>query len=272
MNRKPVSSPVVNIALLGAAGRMGSMLMETAGVIAGIRISAALVSPNSPLIGQNAGGLVYTTGLEKALMHSDVLLDFSGPAATSAALDACLAAGKPIVVGVTGLGEALAKKIATAGRSIPVLAAPNMSLGAVLLTQLVHTAATVLGENFAIEINDRHHRRKKDAPSGTALALGEAVASGRGVSLKDHAVFEGSGSKHPPAPGSIRFTSIREGEIVGDHTVVFTSSGECLELSHHAQSRAAFAHGALIAAGWIASKPAGVYEMADVLGLHVPRT
>jgi len=268
VNRKPESRPNINIALLGAAGRMGRTIMETARDYPGICISAALVPVGNPLLGQDAGGLTYTAGLEKALAGSDVLVDFSTSASTSIAVDACVAARKPIIIGVTGLDEGLKKKIATAGQSIPVLAAPNMSLGAVLLLQLARTAAAALGEGFAVEIKDQHHRHKKDAPSGTALALGEAVASGRGVRLKEQAVLELPGQSEPPQPGSIRFTSIRQGDIVGDHTVSFTGAAEYLELTHHAQSRAAFARGALAAARWIVGKQAGLYDMADVLGMH----
>lgn len=268
MSRKPESQPAINIALLGAAGRMGRTLMEAARSYSGIGISAALVSAASPLLGQEAGGLAYTAGVETALLESDVLVDFSTPAATSMAVDACVVARKPIIIGVTGLDEVLKQKITLAGQSIPVLVAPNMSFGAVLLMELAHIAAATLGEGFTVEITDRHHRHKKDAPSGTAMVLGEAVASGRGVLLKEHAVFEFPGRSEPTHPGSIRFTSIRRGDIIGEHTVSFTCCAESLELTHRTQNRAAFAHGALTAARWIVGKQAGLYNMIDVLGIH----
>jgi len=271
VNRKPESQPAINIALLGAAGRMGRTLMETARSYPGICISAALVPTASPLLGQDVGGLTYSAELEQALADSDVLVDFSSPAATSMAVDACVVARKPIIIGVTGLDEVLKKKITMAGQSIPVLAASNMSLGAVLLLQLAHAAAAALGEDFAVEITDHHHRHKKDAPSGTALVLGEAVASGRGVLLKEHAIFEFPGQSEPIQPGSIRFTSIRRGDIIGKHSVSFTDRAESLELTHRAQSRAAFARGALTAARWIVGKQAGLYSMVDVFGMHVQR-
>lgn len=268
MSLKQGNHPIINIALLGAAGRMGRTLMETASDIPGICISAALVIADSPVIGRDAGGLAYTADLDKALAHSDVLVDFSTPASTAIAIDACVAARKPLVTGVTGLDGALKEKLRLAARNIPVLAAPNMSLGAVLLMQLARTAASALGEDFAVEIKDQHHRHKKDAPSGTALALGEAVAAGRDVELKERAIFEVPGQASSTKPGSIRFTSIRQGEIVGDHTVTFTGSAEQVELTHRARSRAAFARGALTAACWIVNKQPGMYAMADVLGLQ----
>ncbi len=259
---------MINIALLGAAGRMGHTLMETAHDFPGIAISAAVVSPNNPLAGKNAAGLAYTIDLEKALADADVLVDFSMPESTSKAIDACVSARKPIIIGVTGLDAALNKKITSAARSIPLLAAPNMSLGAVLLMRLARTAGAALGEDFAVEIHDRHHHHKKDAPSGTALAIGEAVAAGRGVALYERAVFEAPGQASTTKPGSIRFNSIRQGEIVGEHTLTFTGSAEHLQLTHHVHSRAAFARGALTAACWIVGQPPGLYAMADVLGLQ----
>jgi 4-hydroxy-tetrahydrodipicolinate reductase len=247
---------------------MGRSILETVRQYPNVRISAALVSTHSPLLGQDAGGLEYDTGLEKALAVSDVLVDFSTPASTSLALDACQVARKPIVIGVTGLDAGLKNKIARTSESIAVLAAPNMSLGATLLLQLVHTAASVLGEEFTVTITDEHHRHKKDAPSGTALALGESVASARGVSLNEHAVFELPGPEIVSRRGSIHFASIREGETAGNHEVAFANDAESLELTHHARTRAAFAHGAVTAACWIVGKQAGNYAMADVLSLQ----
>jgi 4-hydroxy-tetrahydrodipicolinate reductase len=260
--------PIIHITLLGASGRMGRTLMETARNFAGIGIRAAVVSSDSPLVGKNAGEVVYTADLERALADSDVLVDFSTPGSTSKAIDACVKLRKPMIIGVTGMDAALKQKMTGASQSIPLLAAPNMSLGAVLLMQLARTAAAALGEDFAVAIHDRHHRHKKDKPSGTALALGEAVAAGRAVDLNERAIFETAGQAMPAIPGSIRFTSTRQGEIVGDHSLRFTGSAEHLELTHHAQSRAAFAHGALTAACWIVGKPPGMYAMADVLGVQ----
>jgi 4-hydroxy-tetrahydrodipicolinate reductase len=265
---KPGQHPIIHIALLGAAGRMGRTLVETARDYQGTKISAAVVSSDSPLVGKNAGEVIYTADLERALADSDVLVDFSTPGSTSNAIDACVKLRKPMIIGVTGLDAALKQKMTSAAHSIPLLAAPNMSLGAVLLMRLARTAAAALGEDFAVAIHDRHHRHKKDKPSGTAMALGEAVAAGRGVDLNACAIFEEAGQAMPTKPGGIRFTSTRQDEIVGDHTLKFTGSAEHLELTHHAQSRAAFARGALTAACWIVGKAPGMYAMADVLGLQ----
>ncbi|MGH8283982.1 MAG: 4-hydroxy-tetrahydrodipicolinate reductase [Gammaproteobacteria bacterium] len=266
MNGKQDNS-VVRIALLGAPGRMGRTILETVREYPGVRISAAVVRNGSPLQGPAANGLAYSTDLESALAISDVLVDFSTPQSTFMALDACIAAHKPLVTGVTGLDAELKQKIEAASREIAVLAAPNMSLAATLLLQLARIVATALSDDFDIEITDVHHRLKKDAPSGTALALGEAVATGRGVKLDEQAVFARNSQTGARQPGSIGFTSVRGGDIVGDHSVLFAGSAERLELTHRAHSRAAFARGALAAARWIVGKPPGLYAMADVLGL-----
>ena len=258
---------MTRIALLGAAGRMGQAVLAVAQDYPGVRISAVLVRAGSKLLGQDAGGIAYGADLPKALAASDVLVDFSTPASTHAAIDACLAARKPLVIGVTGLDAALLQKIEQASHAIAVLAAPNMSLGANLLLQLAATAALALGEQFDVEIGEAHHRHKQDAPSGTALALGQAVAEARGVRLEEHAVFQRTGRGGARQPGSIGFTSVRAGDIVGDHSVLLAGPGERLELSHRAESRATFARGALAAARWLSSRPAGRYQMADVLAI-----
>lgn len=268
MSSKPSDTPV-RIALLGAAGRMGHAIVEAARDFSGVRIDAAIVradgEPGIPL----ADRMVSSDDLPKALATSDVLLDFSGPSATAAALDACLAAGKPMVTGVTGLGAEVNAKLAAAGRKIAVLAAPNMSLGANLLIALAGTAAAALGPEFDIEITDIHHRAKRDAPSGTALAIGEAAARARGQQLDDHAVFARHGHDDVRRAGSIGFASLRAGDLAGEHRVLFAGRSETLELTHCAVNRAAFAHGALAAARWIVCQPAGFYDMADVLNLRV---
>ncbi|HEX5339979.1 MAG TPA: 4-hydroxy-tetrahydrodipicolinate reductase [Gammaproteobacteria bacterium] len=258
----------VNIALLGAAGRMGRAIIETAHDYSGVHISAALVQAGSPMLNRPASdALDYSADLDAALRDSDVLLDFATPDATSAALDACIAARKPLVIGVTGMDAVLQQRIERAGSDIAVLTAANMSLGVNLLLQLARSAAVVLDAGFDIEILEAHHQHKKDAPSGTALALGETLAAARGVKLETHAVYDRAGKQAARQPGSIGFSSIRAGDIVGDHTVLFAGPGERLELVHRAESRAAFARGALAAARWLAGKPAGRYGMADVLGL-----
>lgn len=254
-----MSAPV-RIALLGASGRMGQAVLQAAAEHQGIAVTAALVRAGSAALGQESHGLRYSDDLAAALSAADVLLDFSMPAGTAAALAACLKAKKPLVTGVTALDADLKARLKAAGRDIPVLAAPNMSLGVALLTRMAEQAARVLGQDFDVEIQETHHKHKKDAPSGTALALGAAVAAARGVPAPD----AGSRSGLRQA-GSIGFAVTRAGDIVGDHTVLFAGAGERLELTHRAQSRATFAQGALDAARWIAGKPAGVYSLGDLL-------
>ena len=252
---------MVKVALLGAAGRMGQAVLEAVSDHPDIEVSAALVRSGSSQLGRESHGLRYGADISAAMREADVLLDFSLPASTLAALDACLKAGKPLVTGVTGLDASAKARLTEAGKRIPVLAAPNMSYGVALLTRLVQQAASVLGEDFDVEIAETHHRHKKDAPSGTALALAEAVSGIRGVPAPT-AEEARSGLRRP---GSIGFAVQRGGDIVGEHSVLFAGAGERLELTHRAQSRATFAHGALRAARWIAGRPAGSYSLADTL-------
>jgi 4-hydroxy-tetrahydrodipicolinate reductase len=237
---------------------MGQAIREALPAEAGVRIAAALVRKDSPLLGQAYLDVTYSSDLDAGLAAADVLLDFSVPASTRTALDACTRAGKSMVIGVTGLDAAAKDKIQTAGKRIPVLVAPNMSLGVALLTQLATAAARALGEEFDIEITEAHHRHKRDAPSGTALALAEAMAGARGQPLEPRP----AGLR--PA-GSIGFAVVRAGDIVGEHTVLFAGKGERLELSHRAGSRVGFARGALKAAAWLRQQPAGVYALTDML-------
>ena len=252
---------MVRIALLGASGRMGQAVLDAAAGHTDLRVVAALVGEGSSSINKTSHGLSYGSDIKAALSQGDVLVDFSLPQSTAQALEACLEAGKPRVTGVTGMDEALKTRLQEAGRRIPVLAAPNMSLGVALLSRMAEQAAKVLGPDFDIEVSEAHHRHKKDAPSGTALALAEVMDQARGT---------GHVSRNPDRrgarePGSIGFSVVRAGDIVGEHTVLFAGAGERLELSHKAQSRATFAHGALRAARWIAGKPAGSYTLADTL-------
>ena len=251
----------VRIALLGAAGRMGMAVIEAAAERVDVKVLFALVRPGSAQQGVECRSLKFTSDLEGALAHTDVLLDFSLPESTSCALKACLAAGKPLVTGVTGMSAELKSELRAAASHIPVLAAPNMSVGVALLTRMVEQAARLLDTSFDVEIHEAHHKYKKDAPSGTALALGETVARVRGVGVpsRNH---DRSG---PRQGGSIGYSVVRAGDIVGEHTVIFAGAGERLELTHRAQSRQGFAQGALSAARWIADKPAGAYSLADML-------
>ena len=238
---------------------MGRAVLEAAAVQTDVKIVAAFVRPGSELAGKEFQGLRFGTDLKAGLAAADVLLDFSTPAATDEALVLCLAARKPLVSGVTGMAPELKEKLRSAGHSIPVLWAPNMSLGVALLTQLVQEAAGILGPEFDVEILEAHHRHKKDAPSGTALALGEAVARGRDAPLQQR----GPGLREA---GRVGFASLRAGDLAGEHTVLFAGEGERLELRHVAGSRQGFARGALKAAAWIYGKPAGNYSLADILG------
>ncbi len=195
--------------------------------------------------------------------HGDVLVDFSAPSALDASLDRAVAAGIPIVIGTTGLDEAADRRIAAAAEQVAVLRAANTSLGVALLSDLAERAARVLGTGWDIEITELHHRRKADAPSGTALALGEAAARGRGTGLDAERGRDGTGLKR--AEGAIGFSSARGGTAAGDHDVLFLGPEERLILSHRAESRAIFARGALAAASFLIDKPAGLYAMRDVI-------
>jgi 4-hydroxy-tetrahydrodipicolinate reductase len=253
-----LSTPT-RIALLGASGRMGQAVLDAAAATGEVTVTAALVRAASASLNKSSHGLSYSSDLASALSVADVVLDFSLPESTAQALDACLKAGKPLVTGVTGMDEALKARLADAAGRIPVLAAPNMSLGVALLSRMAEQAASVLGPDFDIEISEAHHRHKKDAPSGTALRLAEVMSKARGSAPVDR----NTDRQGPRQPGSIGFSVVRAGDIVGEHTVLFAGAGERLELSHRAQSRSTFAHGALSAARWIAGRKPGLYSLAD---------
>jgi 4-hydroxy-tetrahydrodipicolinate reductase len=242
---------MAKIGIIGSAGRMGQALVEV--------IAAA---------GQTHSGGIDVGGDPLALAkHSAVLVDFSSPRALEANLDAAMAAGVPIVVGTTGLEERHHWLCDAAAEQIAVLQTGNTSLGVTLLAHLVREAASRLGEDWDIEIIETHHRRKVDAPSGTALLLGEAAAAGRGIALADNAVRGRDGITGAREAGTIGFASLRGGEVAGDHTVQFLSDYEHLTLSHHAENRMIFAQGAVKAAQWLIGKGAGRYSMPAVLGL-----
>lgn len=195
--------------------------------------------------------------------HGDVIVDFSAPGALAASLDRAVGAGVPILIGTTGLDDFAERRIAEAARHVAVLRAANTSLGVALLADLVERAAAVLGDDWDIEVLEMHHRMKADAPSGTALALGQAAAKGRGTELKAERGRDGTGLKREP--GAIGFASLRGGTVAGDHDVIFAGQEERLILSHRAESRAIFARGALAAARFLHGKPAGLYGMRDVI-------
>ena len=243
---------MTRIGILGASGRMGraiAALLDEGG-------EASLAGRCGR--GEDPGALADAC---------DVLLDFSAPDALAANLDAAVAAGKPIVVGTTGLDQAHDQAIDSAAAKVAVLQSANMSLGVNLLAHLVREAAGRLGPDWDIEIVEMHHRMKVDAPSGTALLLGRAAADGRGVDLESASERGRDGITGARAPGAIGFAALRGGSVAGDHQVIFAAEGERIELGHRAESRAIFARGAIEAALWLRDKPAGRYTMADVLGL-----
>ena len=242
---------MARIGIVGSEGRMGKALAEAIAV-AGDELAG----------GVDKGGDVV--GLAKA---ADVLVDFSSPEALEATLDSAVAAGTPILVGTTGLAERHHWLIDHAANAIAVVQTGNTSLGVNMLAHLVREAAARLGEEWDIEIVETHHRMKRDAPSGTALLLGEAAAAGRGVQLEQAAVRGRDGITGAREPGAIGFASLRGGSVAGDHSALFLGPDERLELTHRAETRAIFARGAVRAAQWLLGKPAGRYTMAEVLGL-----
>ncbi len=265
----------LRLTVVGAAGRMGRMLVQTIPDTLGVRLRGALESAKSPALGRDSGtvtgaepnGVVISDDAEAALGGCDVLIDFSSPASTVAlaALTGRLRVAH--VIGTTGLSEADLAGIAAAAETTVVVRSGNMSLGVNLLAVLVERAARALGPAWDAEIVEMHHRLKVDAPSGTALLLGEAAARGRGVNLSDHSARGRDGLTGPRKAGDIGFASLRGGTVIGDHSVIFAGMGERIEFSHRAEDRGIFARGALAAALWTRDRAPGLYSMADVLGL-----
>jgi 4-hydroxy-tetrahydrodipicolinate reductase len=265
---------IVQTAIAGVSGRMGRTLLEAVAADAGCALHAAIDRPGRPLVGQDAGaawgaasGVNVTDQPAAALQGAHALIDFTRPEATFAYLDACMAAGVPLVIGTTGFDEAGRARIAAAAQQIPIVFAPNMSVGVNLLMKLAELAAQVLDDGYDIEIIEAHHRHKVDAPSGTALGLGQAVAQAIGRDLASCAVYGREGVTGERDPKAIGFATVRGGDIVGDHTLLFAGIGERVELTHKASSRATFAQGALRAAKWLQGRAPGLYDMRDVLGL-----
>ena len=272
-----MSDPRVRVAVAGAGGRMGRALIEAVLADASVALVAALDVPESPHIGRDAGeacgqvtGVAIAADVDAALARADVLIDFTRPGGTLAHLAACARLAVGAVVGTTGLDPAQRAALAVHARKIPVVFAANMSVGVNVLLSLVEQAARALGPGFDIEIVEMHHRHKVDAPSGTALRLGEAAAAGAQLSLAEHAVYERHGHTGERKPGTIGFATLRGGDVVGEHMVVFAGAGERVELVHRATSRELFASGALRAVRFVAAKraagEAGLFDMPDVLG------
>jgi 4-hydroxy-tetrahydrodipicolinate reductase len=262
----------LRVAIFGVTGRMGRALIAAADEHGGIRVTGALASARSDslgadvgvLVGGDARGVEVVADADKALEQADVAVDFSLPLATSRNLDACVAARCSLVLGTTGHDAVQRERIALAARDIAILAAPNMSLGVNLLLKLVELAARTLDESYDIEVYEAHHRHKKDAPSGTALALGGAAAASRGLRLEEVTDLERQGAR---GAGRIGFSVFRGGDVVGDHTVTFAGIGERIELTHRASDRMAFARGAVRGATWLQGRAPGLYSMEHVLGL-----
>jgi 4-hydroxy-tetrahydrodipicolinate reductase len=265
---------MLKIAVAGAKGRMGKSILEAIAVTEGVSLGAASLRPDDPLIGLDlcqalglpGGGVKAVADLREALDQFDVLIDFTSPAATLDHLSFCAPAGKHLVIGTTGFSAAQKQIIETASGDTAIVFAPNMSVGVNLCFKLLELAARVIGEESDIEIYEAHHRFKQDAPSGTALKMGEVVAKELGRQLEDCAVYGRQGHTGVREHKTIGFATVRAGDIVGDHTVTFAAPGERVEITHKASSRMPYATGALRAARWLQGKRQGLYSMQDVLG------
>ena len=263
----------LKIAIAGASGRMGRALIEAVLRADDLKLAAALEQKGNAVVGRDAGELIGAAcgvkvgdDLAKALAGCDVLVDFTRPEGTLAHLAACRKQGVKLVIGTTGLSAAQKEQCATAARDIAIVMSPNFSVGVNVAFQLLEVAARALGKGYDVEIVESHHRHKVDAPSGTALRMGEVVAQALGRDLRKHAVYGREGVTGERQDETIGFATVRGGDTVGDHSVMFIGTGERLEISHHASSRANFATGALRAARFAAAKKSGLFDMADVLG------
>jgi 4-hydroxy-tetrahydrodipicolinate reductase len=261
---------------MGAAGRMGKTLIEAVQQAQGAGLTAAIDRPDSSLVGADAGelaglgriGVQLSDELAKVVDEFDVLIDFTHPSVTLKNLAFCRKAGKAMVIGTTGFSEQEKLLLAEAGKEIPIVFAANFSVGVNLSLKLLDMAARVLGDDVDIEILEAHHRHKVDAPSGTALRMGEVVAKALGRDLQEVAVYGREGQTGARERQTIGFATVRGGDVVGDHTVLFAADGERLEITHKASSRMTFAKGAVRAALWLDERQPGLYDMQDVLDLH----
>jgi 4-hydroxy-tetrahydrodipicolinate reductase len=261
---------------MGASGKMGARLVALAIETPGLAVGAAVERAGHPSLGRDAGeasgvgplGVAIGADVRAALSAGDVVIDFTTPAATLALLPQVEAAKIALVIGTTGLDASGVEAIRSASSRIPIVFAPNMSLGMNVMFKVVADVARALGAGYDLEIVEAHHRMKKDAPSGTALKLGQVLAEATQRRLEDVGVYARHGDVGPRSTGEIGIQTIRAGDIVGDHTVLFGGLGERLEITHRASSRDTFARGALRAAQWLSDKPPGLYDMQDVLGLR----
>lgn len=264
------------IGVCGAAGRMGKAVLEICEQSEDVTVNAAFEHADSAKLGMDSGeaagigtnGVRITSDLAAVIKDFDVLIDFTLPEATLANVDLCRKAGRRMIIGTTGFNEREKNIIRSAATDIGIVLSPNMSIGVNLCFKLTELAARIIGENTDIEIIEAHHRMKKDAPSGTAMHLGEIIATTLGRELRQCAVFGRQGITGERDRKTIGFETIRAGDIVGDHTVMFASSGERVEITHKASNRQAFASGAVHAARWLMQKNNGLFDMQDVLGLR----
>lgn len=262
--------------MAGVNGRMGRVLVEAVALSPDAILGAALARSESTVLGRDAGlvagvGALHRTvrdDLAAACADFDVLIDFTAIEATLSNLAICRAAGRAMVIGTTGFSADQKAVLQAAAADIPIVFAPNMSIGVNVLQRVLAQTAALLGEDYDVEIIEAHHRHKVDAPSGTALRLGEVVARAYGRDLSEVAVYGREGHTGARQAQTIGFSTIRGGDVVGDHTVLFAGIGERIELTHKASSRMTFAQGAVRAARWLKDQPAGLYDMTDVLGLN----
>ena len=270
-----MSEGALRVAIAGASGRMGQMLIEAVLAAPDMALAGALDVPGSAAIGQDAGaalgrqtGVLITADLAAGLANAQVLIDFTRPDGTMRHLEVCRTARVQMVIGTTGFSAEQKAQIADHAGHVAVMMAPNMSVGVNVMLKLLAQAAQSLSTGYDIEVIEAHHRHKVDAPSGTALQMGQVLADALGRDLKDCAVYARDGFTGERDPSTIGFASIRGGDIVGDHTVLFAGSGERIEITHKASSRVSYAQGSLRAARFLADKPSGLFNMNDVLGLR----
>ena len=265
----------VRIAVAGASGRMGRMLIEATLKDADVELVAAIDIPGSPALGKTAGELVglpcsvtVTADAAQALKGADCLIDFTRPAGTLAHLEICRRHKVGMVIGTTGFEDDGKAALKAGSADVPIVFAPNMAVGVNLVFKLLDTAAKILSQGYDIEVVEAHHRHKIDAPSGTALRMGEVVAQALGRDLKECAVYGREGVTGERDPSTIGFATVRGGDIVGDHVVMFCGTGERVEIGHKAASRMPYALGSLRAAKFLKARPNGLFDMQDVLGLR----
>ncbi|WP_312055352.1 4-hydroxy-tetrahydrodipicolinate reductase [Pantoea brenneri] len=267
----------IRIAIVGAPGRMGRHLIQATQQTEAVELGAALARPGSSLIGSDAGelagtgknGIIIADDLRAVIDDFDVLIDFTRPEGTLDYLAVCREHGKAMVIGTTGFDEAGKAAIRAAAEEIAIVFAANFSVGVNLVLKLLEKAAKVMGDYADIEIIEAHHRHKVDAPSGTALAMGEAIADAMQWKLDEHAVYTREGHTGERQPQTIGFATVRAGDIVGEHTAMFADIGERVEITHKASSRMTFANGAVKAAFWLKDKKSGLFDMRDVLDLSM---